>query len=212
MNFDWKERYVAWAVLAGVFFVSAFSIVKSEANVTASVVYGTSALCITLMLFINEHLQQGFNKQGINIYAYFAGAVTGSAPVMVSAKLLDVNSALFVAFLGVGLFVFLQYQKFIAFFQRTTDEARYLVAVPMIVWVIWGVMYFKNGTFAIASDWPSMLYHLGILLFAGWGAIRLFVGTEDSRVSKVSMAMVAVIAIGILLSANLKGVGLNWVV
>jgi len=212
MDFDWTERYVAWAIIAVVFFATS-GIIKTEPNTTAAVVYGTAALSVTLMLFIGEHQHQsnfGRNKRGINIFAFLCGALAGSAPIMVSANILDADTALVVAFIGIGLLLFLQYQNFLESLKKEADNARYFAVVPMVVWLIWGVMYFRN--LPVAVGWYSLIYHAGLMLFSGWAAIRTFYnGDDQSKPMKISLVLIAVIAIGILLTAYLQPIGLHWV-
>jgi len=212
MDFDWTERYVAWAIIAVVFF-AASGMIKNEPNTTAAIVYGSAAFSITLMLFIGEHQYQnnfGRNKRGINIFAFLFGALAGSAPILASANILDVDTALLVAFIGIGLFLFLQYQNFLESLKKESDNARYFAVAPMVVWLIWGIMYFRNLPAAVV--WYSLVYRAGLMLFAGWAAIRTFYnGDDQSKPMKISLMLIAVIAIGILLTAYLQPIGLHWV-
>jgi len=212
MDFDWTQQYIAWAILAAVFFVAA-AMIKTALNSDAAVVYGTAALSVTIMLFIGDNRQEnifGRNKRRINILAFMSGAIAGSTPVMAAANYLNDDTALLIAFLSVGFLLFLQYQNFVESLKKEADNARYFSLVPMAVWLIWGVMFFKN--LPVGVGWYWLIYQVGLMLFAGWATIRTFYnGDDQSKAMKISLILIAVIAIGMLLTANLQSSGLRWV-
>lgn len=205
MEFEWKERWVPWMVLAFVFYALAGALKKiSLANQYGLVLFGTSALCIALMSLIP--VVHAYSKRELNVWAFIVGAVVSCLPVMVGVNMLGINAALVICFIGLGLVLFFQYQTFIKGLDQESDYSKYFVLLPMAVWFVGGIRYFQV---LVISNWAVSLYRLGIMLFAAWAIIRVFVDVEDPRYTEVSLALILLLVIGAV-AASFVFHGANW--
>ena len=206
MEFEWKERWVPWMVLAFVFYALAGALKKTSlATQCGLVLFGTSALCIALMSLIP--IVHAYSKRELNVWAFIVGAVVSCLPVMVGLNMLGVNAALVICFIGLGLVLFFQYQPFIKALNQESDYSKYFVLLPMAIWFIGGVRYFQ--ALAAYNSWAVSLYRLGIMLFAAWAIIRVFIDIDDPRYTEISLALILLLIIGaVVASFTLPGV--NW--
>jgi len=209
-KFTWRNLPVLWLALAAMFGLIAWFIVKPGTTWFATeMTYCFSAIIIAEMIYIREKegKQNPKGKQNPNVFAMLVGSVTACFPIIVSVSSFDATYAAWGSFIGIIAVWMLNAQD--SFGGR--DENMGLLAVsPMVVWIVWAVDYLYRNIQVGTLAWQSGIFHLGILTFAGYSALRfLSVIKEDEKTEKWGVYLLLFAAIGALLLTQL-GSTLRW--
>jgi len=193
-KFSWRALHTAWLLLALLFAGVAFFVIKQGGvGFNTALVYGLSAVIIAELVYIKAE------QRHPNIWAMLLGAVLGSFPVVVAASSFDATAAIWLEGAGiVGVWVLNNQDGF----GSRAEKAAELTVAPMIAWALWGFVFLYQHMSGLA--WQSGIYHLGILLFAGFSATRLLgLSPENDKTQKWTIYLLALAVIGLLLITNL---------
>jgi hypothetical protein len=201
---SWKNQHTLWLLLGGIFALIAYFIVTpTKPGFSTGIIYALSAITIGEMLYINA----AAGKKQPNIWAMVIGAIVGSMPVIISLTTFDSNTALWISVVGIiAVYVLNEQDGFgIDVLGIRDPQAGLLAVVPMFIWVLFSLVWLKSNMTVLL--WQNTVYHVGLLLFAGYSALRfLGVGVEDNeKTQKYSAYLLALAVIGALLTLNMLG-------
>jgi uncharacterized membrane protein YeaQ/YmgE (transglycosylase-associated protein family) len=202
---SWTNQHTLWLLLGVIFGLIAYFIVTpTKAGFSTGIIYALSAITIGEMLYIRAAAE---GKHQPNIWAMIIGAIVGSMPVIISLTTFDSNAALWISVIGIiGVYFLNEQDGFGIDFLGTRDpQAGLLAVVPMFIWVLFSLVWLQNNMNALL--WQNIIYHVGLLLFAGYSALR-FLGigvAENEKTQKYAAYLLALAVLGALLTLNTLG-------
>jgi len=203
---SWKNQHTLWLLLGVSFgFIAYFIVTPAKAGFSTGIIYALSAITIGEMLYIRA-AAEGKTKQP-NIWAMIIGAIVGSMPVIISLTTFDSNAALWISIIGiVAVYCLNEQDGFgIDFLGIRDAQAGLLAVVPMFIWVLFSLVWLQNNMNVLL--WQNIVYHVGLLLFAGYSALR-FLGAgvaENEKAQKYHVYLLALAVLGALLTLNTLG-------
>jgi len=198
-TFDWKAQYAPWIILGVLFIVVNYFVVTTAAiDFPFGIVYAFSAFVVGAMLYLEK-----FNSWGMLL-----GAIVGCLPVIVSTGAIDASTGMWIAIVGLFVVWYLNHQES---FGQYVENAKYLALVPMVIWLVWALLYIQQRmTDPTLLPFQTLIYHGAILIFAGWSILRfLDIIKDKDQAAKISMYLIIAALIGMFLVTSELGWGLQ---
>lgn len=194
-TFDWREEYAPWIILGVLFVIIDYFVVTPQGIGFANgLIYGFSACVVGLMLYLIDR------QEAQNTWAMLLGALIGCFPILasLSATLLSGDTGIYLTVGGLVAVYILANQESVG---KRVKEAGLFTLVPMVVWLLWGLVYMHQALTGTSTSFPTLLYRGGVMLFAGWSSLRFLglVNTDADATAKLSIAFVLLSAFGMLL-------------
>ena len=205
IKLDWREVWVAWLLLGAAFLVVDLAVVTStDANFNMGLVYAIACFDVAVMAWYAS------NERSTNVLAMLIGAIVGSLPLITAVADVALGFAGFAVYagvIGIGAVILFNQRKI---FGSEDSKASYLAAFPMLMWVVWALMFFYENGSQITIQ--TLLYHGGILAFSFYSLYRFFGWSDKQKGAKVTIVLLGISILGMLLLTQGLGAALSiWV-
>jgi hypothetical protein len=161
--------------------------------------WAITGLTVALMLYLVE-------QRKVSAVGMLCGAVLGALPLLVGMGSANATASMWLSAVGLIAVYVLNTQL------PSEDQARYLILVPILLWVIGMLDYIQYRVNNIMPlNWQTLLYHIAILVFAGHAALR-FLGIfhESDETQKLGVALAGLVVISALILTGTLGWGLIY--